>query len=40
MRAFVAPLVFYTIAFRLAAHYEAVRGYSLEGRRYMWQFPY
>lgn len=40
MRAFVAPLVFYTIAFRLAAHYAAVRGYSLEGRRYMWQFAY
>lgn len=39
-RAFVAPLVFYTIAFRLAAHYAAVRGYSLEGRRYMWQFAY
>ena len=39
-RAFVAPLVFYPIAFRLAAHYAAVRGYSLEGRRYMWQFAY
>lgn len=40
LRAFVAPLVFYPIAFRLAAHYAAVRGYSLEGRRYMWQFAY
>jgi fructoselysine 6-phosphate deglycase len=40
LRAFVAPLVFYTIAFRLAAHYAALRGYSLEGRRYMWQFAY
>ena len=40
MRALVAPLVFYTLAFRLAAHYAAVRGYSLEGRRYMWQFAY
>lgn len=40
LRAFVAPLVFYTLSFRLAAHYAAVRGYSLEGRRYMWQFAY
>ncbi|WP_167133658.1 SIS domain-containing protein [Arthrobacter sedimenti] len=40
MRAFVAPLVFYTLDFRLAAHYAAVRGYALEGRRYMWQFAY
>ncbi|TLM81291.1 SIS domain-containing protein [Pseudarthrobacter sp. NamE2] len=40
LRAFVAPLVFYPLAFRLAAHYAAVRGYSLEGRRYMWQFAY
>lgn len=40
LRAFVAPLVFYTLAFRLAAHYAAIRGYSLEGRRYMWQFAY
>ncbi|WP_104045378.1 SIS domain-containing protein [Arthrobacter sp. ZGTC412] len=40
LRAFIAPLVFYPIAFRLAAHYAAVRGYSLEGRRYMWQFAY
>ncbi|PNH77921.1 SIS domain-containing protein [Arthrobacter sp. AFG20] len=39
-RPFIAPLVYYTIAFRLAAHYAAVRGYSLEGRRYMWQFAY
>lgn len=40
LRAFVAPLVFYPILFRLAAHFAAVRGYSLEGRRYMWQFAY
>lgn len=39
-RGFVAPLVFYTLMFRLAAHYAAVRGYELEGRRYMWQFAY
>ncbi|MET4638092.1 SIS domain-containing protein [Mycetocola sp. 2940] len=39
-RAFVAPVVFYTLMFRLAAHYAAVRGYALEGRRYMWQFAY
>ena len=40
LRSFVAPLVYYILAFRLAAHYAAVRGYSLEGRRYMWQFAY
>jgi fructoselysine 6-phosphate deglycase len=39
-RGFVAPLVFYALMFRLAAHYAAVRGYALEGRRYMWQFAY
>lgn len=39
-RGFVAPLVYYTMMFRLAAHYAAVRGYALEGRRYMWQFAY
>jgi fructoselysine-6-P-deglycase FrlB-like protein len=39
-RPLIAPLVFYTIAFRLAAHYAAVRGYSLEGRRYMWRLAY
>lgn len=39
-RAFIAPLVFYPMMFRLAAHYAAVRGYTLEGRRYMWQFDY
>ena len=39
-RAFVAPLVYYAMTFRLAAHYAAVRGYTLEGRRYMWQFAY
>ncbi len=33
LRSFVAPLVYYILAFRLAAHYAAVRGYSLEGRR-------
>jgi fructoselysine-6-P-deglycase FrlB-like protein len=39
-RGFVAPVVFYALMFRLAAHYAAVRGYALEGRRYMWQFAY
>ena len=39
-RGYVAPLVYYTMMFRLAAHYAAVRGYALEGRRYMWQFTY
>lgn len=39
-RSFVAPLVYYALMFRLAAHYAAVRGYALEGRRYMWQFAY
>lgn len=38
MRPLVAPLVFYTLAFRPAAHNAAVRGCSLECRRYMWQF--
>lgn len=39
-RGFVAPIVFYSLMFRLAAHYAAVRGYALDGRRYMWQFAY
>jgi fructoselysine-6-P-deglycase FrlB-like protein len=39
-RALVAPLVYYAMTFRLAAHYAAIRGYTLEGRRYMWQFAY
>lgn len=39
-RGYVAPLVYYTMMFRLAAHYAALRGYALEGRRYMWQFAY
>jgi fructoselysine 6-phosphate deglycase len=39
-RALVAPVVFYSLMFRLAAHYAATRGYALEGRRYMWQFAY
>lgn len=39
-RGLVAPLVFYTLMFRLAAHYATARGYALEGRRYMWQFAY
>lgn len=39
-RGFVAPLVYYTLMFRLAAHYASVRGYALEGRRYMWRFAY
>lgn len=40
LRGFVAPLVYYALMFRLAAHYAAIRGYTLEGRRYMWQFEY
>ena len=36
----VLPLVFHGLAARLAAHYSAVRGYALEGRRYMWKVDY
>ncbi|VXB35215.1 Putative glucosamine-fructose-6-phosphate aminotransferase [Microbacterium sp. 8M] len=39
-RGFTAPLVFYPMMFRLAENYASVRGYALEGRRYMWQFAY
>ncbi|WP_456286876.1 SIS domain-containing protein [Microbacterium sp. JZ70] len=39
-RGIIAPLVFYPMMFRLAENYAAVRGYALEGRRYMWQFAY
>ncbi|SJN16733.1 Putative glucosamine-fructose-6-phosphate aminotransferase [Microbacterium esteraromaticum] len=39
-RGFIAPLVFYPMMFRLAENYASVRGYTLEGRRYMWQFAY
>jgi fructoselysine-6-P-deglycase FrlB-like protein len=39
-RAFVLPLVFHAWMARLAAHYAAVRGYTLEGRRYMWKVEY
>jgi fructoselysine-6-P-deglycase FrlB-like protein len=39
-RAYVAPLVYATLVSRFAAHWAAVRGYALEGRRYMWQFAY
>jgi fructoselysine-6-P-deglycase FrlB-like protein len=39
-RAYLLPLVFHGLAARLAAHYSAVRGYALEGRRYMWKFDY
>lgn len=39
-RSFVLPLVFHALVARLAAHYAAVRGYTLEGRRYMWQVSY
>ena len=28
------------LAARLAAHYSALRGYALEGRRYMWKVDY
>ncbi|MCU1635202.1 MAG: Fructoselysine 6-phosphate deglycase, partial [Cryobacterium sp.] len=39
-RAFVSPLVFHAWMARLAAHYAAARGYTLEGRRYMWTVEY
>jgi len=39
-RSYVLPLVFHALVARLAAHYAAVRGYSLEGRRYMWKVEY
>ena len=39
-RAYLLPMVFHALVARLAAHYSALRGYALEGRRYMWQFDY
>jgi len=39
-RSYLLPLVFHALVARLAAHYAAVRGYSLEGRRYMWKVEY
>jgi fructoselysine-6-P-deglycase FrlB-like protein len=39
-RSYVMPLVFHGLGARLAAHWSAVTGYALEGRRYMWQFDY
>jgi fructoselysine-6-P-deglycase FrlB-like protein len=39
-RAYLLPLVFHGLAARLAAHYSALRGYALEGRRYMWKVDY
>ncbi len=39
-RPYVMPLVFHAWVARLAAHYAAVRGYTLEGRRYMWKVDY
>lgn len=39
-RSYVLPLVFHAWMARLAAHYAAVRGYALEGRRYMWKVEY
>jgi fructoselysine-6-P-deglycase FrlB-like protein len=39
-RSFVLPLVFHALVARLAAHYASARGYTLEGRRYMWQVSY
>ena len=39
-RGYVLPLVFHGLAARLAAHYSALRGYALEGRRYMWKVEY
>ncbi|SDP80112.1 hypothetical protein SAMN04487914_14210 [Arthrobacter sp. ok909] len=40
MRAFVVPLVFYMLVCRVCAHYATVRGYSPEGRRYIWRVAY
>ncbi|WP_309082263.1 SIS domain-containing protein [Zhihengliuella sp.] len=39
-RPYVMALVFHGLAARLAAHWSALSGYALEGRRYMWQFDY
>jgi fructoselysine-6-P-deglycase FrlB-like protein len=39
-RSFALPLVFHALVARLAAHYASARGYTLEGRRYMWQVSY
>jgi fructoselysine-6-P-deglycase FrlB-like protein len=39
-RGYVLPLVFHGLAARLAAHYASVRGFALEGRRYMWKVDY
>jgi fructoselysine 6-phosphate deglycase len=39
-RSYVMPLVFHGLGARLAAHWSAVTGYALDGRRYMWQFDY
>ncbi len=40
MRGYVLPLVFSGLTARLAAHTSALRGYALEGRRYMWKVDY
>ncbi|MGO4690101.1 SIS domain-containing protein [Glaciibacter sp. 2TAF33] len=39
-RPYVLPLVFHAWMARLAAHYAAARGFTLEGRRYMWKVEY
>jgi fructoselysine-6-P-deglycase FrlB-like protein len=39
-REIVSPLVIAQVIHRLAAHYEAVRGHSLQQRRYMFRTPY
>lgn len=39
-RSFALPLIFHALVARLAAHYASARGYTLEGRRYMWQVSY
>jgi fructoselysine-6-P-deglycase FrlB-like protein len=39
-RGYVRPLVFHRLAARLATHFSDVRGYALEGRRYMWRVDY
>ena len=39
-RAYLLPMVFHALVARIAEHYASLRGYALEGRRYMWQFEY
>ncbi len=39
-RAYLLPMVFHALVARLAAYYASLRGYTLEGRRYMWKVDY